>query len=190
MRAIYVFSEGENPETQYVQAWARRHRTQVAVMIDQRFGLAPKTMVQTAVDYKRRAQGEDRRGRGRAPDEVWCVFDVDDHPALHEAVQQAADNGIFVALSAPCVELFMILHVHDQREYISTDEAIHKAKALLGCGKKLTLSVTDQLVSSYDVARQRAIDLDQTHAGNNVPFPANPASGMYRLIDSIRELSA
>jgi RloB-like protein len=190
LRSIYVFSEGENPETQYIQAWARRYRTQVTVIIDQRFGLAPKTMAQTAVDYKRQAQRDDQRGRGRPPDEIWCVFDVDDHPALHEAVQQASDNGIRVALSAPCIELFMILHVYDQRSHISTNEATHKAKALLGCGKKLTSTVTDQLVSSYDIARQRAISLDQTHADNDVPFPANPASGMYGLIDSIRGLSA
>lgn len=186
IRTIYVFTEGENPETQYIQAWARRCRGQVIVMIDPRFGLVPKSMVQAAVEHKRREDRAERRGEGRAADEIWCVFDVDRHPVLHEAAQQAVDNGIRVAVSAPCVELFMILHVHDQRAFISTDDAIHKAKALLGCGKKLTSSVTDQLVASYQVARERAVDLERTHASNDVPFPPNPSSGLYALIDSIR----
>jgi len=58
----------------------------------------PKTMVESAVAEKNQY------------DEVWCVFDVDSHPHLAEAKQQAFANGISVALSNPCFELFLLLH--------------------------------------------------------------------------------
>ena len=37
--------------------------------------------------------------------EVWCVFDIDEHPKVLEASQQAMDNGLKVAISNRCFEL-------------------------------------------------------------------------------------
>jgi hypothetical protein len=44
-------------------------------------------------------------------DEFWCVFDVEwprNHPGLLEAVQQAQANGIYLAISNPCFELWLM----------------------------------------------------------------------------------
>ncbi|HRW59145.1 MAG TPA: RloB family protein, partial [Defluviicoccus sp.] len=57
------------------------------------------------------------RGRGAEPfaknDEVWAVFDVDEHPNFHNAVQRCKDNGVGVGRSNPCFELWLILHWED-----------------------------------------------------------------------------
>ena len=59
------------------------------------------TVVDQAVEQKRHEAREARRGRGRASDEYWCVFDVDQHPNLERAVEKALANGIGVAVSNP-----------------------------------------------------------------------------------------
>src|SRR5690606_41139889 len=46
-------------------------------------------------------------------DEVWCVFDVDEHPRVNDACQMARDNNIQVAVSNPCFELWLLFHFRD-----------------------------------------------------------------------------
>jgi hypothetical protein len=50
-------------------------------------------------------------------DEVWCVFDVDEHPKLAEARDQANANGIQLAVSNPCFELWLLLHFQEHRAH-------------------------------------------------------------------------
>ena len=46
-------------------------------------------------------------------DEVWAVFDRDEHPKFDEAVSLCESNGLGVARSNPCFELWLILHERD-----------------------------------------------------------------------------
>ena len=76
----------------------------------------PKTLVERAVAMKREAALEAKRKKDEnlKYDQVWCVFDIDEHPFVPEAKQQARDNGIEVAISNPCFELWALLHFRDQ----------------------------------------------------------------------------
>jgi hypothetical protein len=44
-------------------------------------------------------------------DEVWAVFDRDEHPRYAEAIRLSEDAGVKVGRSNPCFELWLILHV-------------------------------------------------------------------------------
>lgn len=44
---------------------------------------------------------------------VWAVFDRDDHPEVSQALARARKNGIDVAFSNPCFELWPLLHLID-----------------------------------------------------------------------------
>ena len=112
-RRIAVFTEGKKTEPDYLSHWYRAHRDLVLVVISDGLG-APMTVVNSAVKQKRDEAKEARRGRGRASDEYWCVIDVDQHANLVPAVEKAIANGISVAVSNPCVELWFILHFQDQ----------------------------------------------------------------------------
>ena len=46
-------------------------------------------------------------------DEVWAVFDRDEHPNFDGALSLCQANGIGVARSNPCFELWLILHERD-----------------------------------------------------------------------------
>lgn len=112
-RSLLVFTEGTRTEDGYLIHWRRKYRDRVNVAIGDVHG-EPLTLVNAAVEAKRQEAREERKGRGRAHDEVWCVFDRDDHKRFHDALDKAASNDIKIVISNPCIELWFILHFSDQ----------------------------------------------------------------------------
>ncbi len=185
IRQILIFVEGERTEDGYFKFWWRRSRDKVIVHIDERNG-TPITLVERAVARKKHEEREERRERGKAHDEVWCVFDVDEHSHLAEAILLAENNGINVAVSHPCFELWFILHYEDQTAHIERHPAQVRAKELLGCGKALSPDALNALADRYDDAVKRAKALDKKHEGDGSPARYNPSSEAWKLVDRIR----
>jgi hypothetical protein len=50
------------------------------------------------------------RGDVRREPEAWCLFDRDEHGEVDTAVAEASRNGVRVAVSHPCIELWLLLH--------------------------------------------------------------------------------
>ena len=146
---------------------------------------APMTVVDHAVQQKRHEAREARRGRGRASDEYWCVIDVDQHPNLGPAVEKAIANGISVAVSNPCVELWFILHFQDQAAEIGRKRVQAISKELLKCDKTLDEQALLALDERFLEARAKAKALDAKHLGDGRPPRSNPSSGVWKLIDRI-----
>jgi hypothetical protein len=46
-------------------------------------------------------------------DQIWVVFDEDQHPNVPRAIAESRDLGIGVAYSNPCFELWLMLHIQD-----------------------------------------------------------------------------
>ncbi len=164
--------------------WRRESRDRLLVSIDPFHGV-PKSLVDKAVATKRSELRDQRRGRGRAHDEIWCMFDIDAHPNVREAIQKAEDNGIHLAISNPCIELWFILHFEDQTSYISRQDAQSRSAELLRCEKNLSGEAMDLLYSLFEEASQRARELDAKHRGDGSPPRSNPSSGVWKLIESI-----
>lgn len=184
-----MFTEGERTEDGYLVHWRRAFRDRVLVTVDPFHG-TPLSLVERAVDAKRFEAREQRRGRGRAHDEVWCVFDRDEHPYIPEALEKAAGNGIGVVLSNPCVELWFVLHFADQTAHVERDVIQRRSRDLLGCDKSLTSDALAVLSDLYDDAKQRAQHLDSKHAADGSPHHSNPSTNMWQLVDRIRGASA
>lgn len=187
-RSLLVFAEGEVTEEAYLLDWQRRFRGRVSVELHDFHG-TPMSLVQKAVEVKAGNERNERR-RGRAHDQVWCIFDVDQHPQLHEAIALARANGIELAISNPCIELWFLLHLAEQSAYIERRDAQRQAAASLGAGKGLSEAALAMLSENFETAKGRAQRLEQKHRGDGTPAPANPSSGAWRLIDSIRESEA
>lgn len=184
-RQILVYVEGARTEEDYVVYWHRRHRTEVRVTVAEEHGV-PMTLVDLAVAAKANGEREQRRGRGDAWDEIWCVFDEDSHPRLAEAIAKAEANAINLAVSNPCIELWFVLHYQEQTAFIERHAAQSRARNLLGCEKGLSDEALEQLAERYDPARARAKALDDKHGGDGSPPRTNPSSEMWKLIDEIR----
>ena len=182
-----MLCEGKVTEPKYLNAFKREHRSQlVEVEVVPECGV-PKSLVEQAVDRKKRAEKEARRYSDpyRKYDEVWCVFDVDNHPNLLEAKQQARDNGLDLAISNPCFELWILLHFRDQRAHqergpIQTAVREH----LQGFVKEVPY---DRVQPYYEEAVARASALMEWQVQQGRP-DGNPSTAVHNLTGRIAEL--
>ncbi|MCY4629592.1 MAG: RloB family protein [bacterium] len=166
-------------EPGYLIEWAREHRRTIDLRVDRgSAGCAPLTLVRRARELA--------RSRDRDFDEIWCVFDVNAHPDVNSAIAEARDSGIQVAVSNPCFELWMVLHVENREAYVHRHEIQRRARELgLLDGKSIPESARQRLTDGYEDAKRRARQLDTRHLGVSPPG-SNPSSGVWRLVDSIR----
>jgi len=112
-----IVCEGKNTEPDYFRALqAAVSDAQVRLIIEPAAGV-PMTIAQRSVDLASQIRAE-RRKRGKVDsyeenDEVWAVFDRDEHPNFAEAVRLCEEKRISVARSNPCFEIRLILHHTD-----------------------------------------------------------------------------
>jgi hypothetical protein len=185
-RRILVVVEGGVTEAGYFKSLRAAFRNPlVAVEIDDEGGV-PKTLVERAAERKKAAErdAKSRRDEFLRYDEVWCVFDVDEHPHLQDARQQAQAHGIGLAVSNPCFELWALLHFQPQTAFLERGDARSRLKRhLSGYDKALPFA---RLHPHYAEAVLRAEELDRRRDDADDPG-GNPSTGVYRLTESIRE---
>jgi hypothetical protein len=184
--SLLVFTEGSKTEPLYLTHWHRLYRERVIIQIAKHQGTSPFELVERAAEQRSMDLREERRGRGDAYNQYWCVFDVDEHPKIPDALKLAEANAINLAISGPCIELWFLIHFDPHTSYIERSEAKRRAYAKLGCGKTLSLPALAELVDLYPTARSHAQSLETKHSGDASPQPWNPSSGLWRLIDVIR----
>lgn len=100
----------------------------------------PLTIVQALKAAKSRLSP--RSGGFAQHDEYWAVFDVDEHPNLRQAVDEARQSEIKCAISNPCFELWICLHHREAPGQID---------------RKLLRKHVEKLVPGYD----KHVDFDQ-----------------------------
>jgi hypothetical protein len=181
-----VFAEGEKTEPIYLTHWHRAYRDRVIVKIAKHEETTPHELVERATAQRTNDLREEKRGRGDAFHQYWCVFDEDEHPKIPEALQLAEANSINIALSVPNIELWFLIHFDSQTAYIGRDEARRRAYAFLGCQKTLSQQALDLLADKYPIAKDRAQDLERKHIGDGTARPWNPSSDVWKLIDVIK----
>lgn len=186
-KTFLVFCEGERTEPEYLQALKRQPFVRDVASVDLRVeprhsGAVPRMLVSMAADARRRAIAEEAE-----IDEFWCVFDVEwpvNHPDLKDAVDQARRNGVQLAISNPCFELWLILHLSDHGGWLDSDQACRLRQQLDGASDK-GLDTVKYMPLVRDAAR-RAAKLDERHGRDGTSFPQdNPSSGMYRLLRAV-----
>lgn len=185
-RRLLVVCEGTVTEPAYLRGFERhiRNATLVIDMPDDAHGAVPLTLVNRAHDLKRQAEKHARREKDAflAYDEVWCVFDIDEHPHINEAFQLAAANSIKLAVSNPCFELWLLLHFRESPgAWDRRDLQRMVGEFIVGYAKRLDFEAFKLQVG--DVTR-RARRLNQD-ADNEGEPGRNPTTGVYRLVDSI-----
>jgi hypothetical protein len=179
-----IVCEGEVTERLYFTELGRRERAVVELVILS--AGVPKSVVERAVKMKREAETRASGSKNSflTYDEVWCVFDVDEHPKIEEAKQQARANGLEVAISNPCFELWALLHFQDKTAHV------HRRKVQGLCRKHMPgyEKVFDYalLEKKYADALRRATQLDHIHKLNGCPG-SNPSTGAHRVVAAIKQ---
>jgi hypothetical protein len=185
---LLVCCEGKVTEPSYFNALKRVGHNSLLHVEVKPGGMAPKTLVDFAVDLKQEAETEAHRGNddNLKYDEIWCVFEVDMHERLPDAKQKANANQIELAISNPCFELWLLLHFQDQRQHIERHQAQSACRAHMPRYEK---QVPFELVfPHHQEAVDRAIALDEWQRQQGRPG-GNPSTGVHRLTERIMELS-
>ena len=126
-----LFCEGRNTEPTYFAA-VKRACSGALIEMETHGGVGvPYTIAQKAVD-RARELGHDRRSRRKKNsfeeyDQIWAVFDRDEHPRFDEAVALCKNHGVRVGHSDPCFELWLVLH---ERDYDQPNDR-HRVQAVL-----------------------------------------------------------
>lgn len=184
---ILIVCEGKVTEPTYFKELGRQERARLIEVVVNDEGGVPKTLVERAALLKKSAQREARRQKDDflRYDEVWCVFDIDAHPNVPDAVCQAKANGIFLAISNPCFELWILLHFQDQRAHVDRHQVQASCRHHIpGYGK---IAPVHLLSAKYAEAVARASALhkwqrEQGRAGEN------PSTAVHLLTERVREL--
>jgi hypothetical protein len=182
---ILIVCEGEKTETEYFLGFAEAAcNPAVKVRIADEHGV-PKTLVKIAKEYKKDA--EEKSGRvgdsSFVYDSIWCVFDVDEHPRLGEAIEMARDNSIELAISNPCIELWLLLHFRENPGMQNRNKMRELLEGYVpGYDKHVDYAA---YAAGYQQAVRRASRMDQAaeEAGD---AGRNPTTGVYRLTELIR----
>jgi hypothetical protein len=182
---ILIVTEGEVTEREYLEGFRDECRNpRVTIEVAKEHGV-PKTLVKIAKQYKEEAEAGAAREKDDnvAYDSVWCVFDIDDHPAVGEAKKMARDNGIDLAISNPCIELWLLLHFSDNpgmQDRVTIKKRLKKH--VPGYDKHVDYAMYEP---GYSQAVTRAGKMDQDAKKAREPH-RNPTTGVYELTELIR----
>lgn len=187
-RRILVVSEGAVTERQYLQEFKKHCRNPLVSMDFEGAAGVPVTLVNRAKELKRAAEDDASRERDAnlGFDEVWCVFDVDEHPHIPDARQMATANGLRLAMSNPCFELWLLLHFRDSPGLQHRHE-IQRLLATEMPGVKPKHIEFARLIPGYEEAHRRATRLERERS-SKMNDTSEPFTEVVQLIDSIDEV--
>lgn len=184
--ALLIFSEGKNTEPQYLKGFAMAHgNSLVRIEIVAPAGV-PVTIVNSASEAKlRAARSKDSFSKY---DQVWAVFDRDEHENVDQAMSIAKSRGINVAFSNPCFEVWLLLHHSDydadehRKQTQKRYQTIDKEYAHDG-SKSIDINA---LMNGYEEACQRAKRMRTRRKEQRAPTGA-PYTDVDVLTELIKE---
>ncbi len=194
---ILIVTEGSKTEPLYleeIRAAYRLHSASVAVQHS--LGTAPMQVVEYAEQLF--IDGDLNRGiRHRSFDQVYAVFDRDEHATYFKALAAANakdgkllnDNREAISFKAiasvPSFELWLLLHFEDVHASLERDEVLRRLKRYLPAYEKGAGGVFAATREHVDTAIQRAKQLAEQHSAYTAP---EPYTGMAELIEILMQL--
>lgn len=182
---ILVVAEGKVTETKYINTFAAYHKnSRVDVVVRGGAGV-PKTIVEYAKELKteREKEAKSQKDENIKFDEVWCVFDIDTHPDIPEAIQKAHSSDLRLAISNPCFELWLWLHFAPQPGIQGHKQMQKMLKSHIPHYEKDINFMNISSGYSEAVSRAQKLESDAIEEGED---GRNPTTGVWRLTESIR----
>lgn len=109
---IYIFSEGEITEPEYITNYFREKgdRRKVALLPIQRGAGSPLTIVEACAAKLKELKQASKTDSFEKFSAIWAVFDIDAHPKIEDAIRLAHETGVRCAISNPCIEVWGLMH--------------------------------------------------------------------------------
>lgn len=183
-KRIVVVAEGQCTEPSYLAEFSRIYR-HVSIRVQTIGGAGdPRSVVERAIDERKDA----RRDRFGAHDSFWAMFDRDEHPRFQEAIDLARGNGISLAISNPCFELWGIFHYEAQDAHIDRHQCQRKFEGLnpgYDRGSNKIFDDVDVIKNCYYDAVDRSRVALTRRTEEDDPG-GNPSSSVHCLTEFIR----
>jgi hypothetical protein len=181
-RPVFALAmEGARTEPVYFEAFkpTQRHVSVRMVLVpSNKDRSSPEEVLKRLKNYAKKYPPQPR-------DNYWIVIDRDgwDPAILDEVCAAAAIAGYEVALSNPCFEIWLWLHLQHNRAFIDRhvcQRALQEVLPGYSPGSKGNFDPT-ALVANVQtaIARARALDVNP-----GAPWPPQQASRVYRLVES------
>ena len=198
-RLIVIASEGKDTERIYFEALAMEYtnpRVHVHILKrcdNEQNNSSPEHVLKQLNDYKRQYELE-------SDDELWLVIDRDrwtDAMLSHVAKECAQDDYLHVALSNPCFELWLLLHLVDvtlltpeeQQRWMDNRRKSKNAESYLKVRLRQEMGSYHEsdydvpmLIKHVEVAIERARLLDKNPVDR---WPQALGSRVYLLVESV-----
>ena len=181
---LHIFCEGTTEES-YFEAYKRKIHC-AAVVIEHSHHGDPKGLVEEAIKAKAGSPTNDI---------FWVVYDSEDLSqrnklqAHAEAFQAAERNGINIAFSAICFEVWLLLHfTQNSPAFLQPSKAVKELQKYIKNYKKGDLNILTTLQDKLPAARVNAANLAQRQQRNNPGVPMykhNPYTTVHLLLDAI-----
>jgi hypothetical protein len=195
---ILIVSEGDKTEPNYFNEIRKFHRFPTAnvLVLPSDKGTAPIQVVEYAAELFRKGDPH-KRIQPRAFEQVFAVFDRDDHESyfdalrLAESLDQKLKNDAkqlvrFHAIaSVPCFELWLLLHYENIRAPLHRDEVLQRLHRHFPDYTKGASNVFDATRNLLDIATQRAKALA---AQSTAQDDTEPFTGIVELVKALTGL--
>ncbi|MYF37113.1 MAG: RloB domain-containing protein [Synechococcus sp. SB0678_bin_12] len=120
-------------------------------------------------------------------DSVWAMFDRDEHPKFDEAKYKAKREGVHLAVSNPCFEIWGIYHYQDWEGPIGRDQCQKRLEELCPSYDRKSGKIfedQDIIKDKYcDAIRRAEKSLDSREQEGDPE--GNPSTSVHRLINAI-----
>jgi hypothetical protein len=189
---ILIVGEGRETEPNYFRALRNEQvvRQNFNVVVKKGQGGSPVAVVKQAIEEKNKAAT-----RGEDFDEIWCVFDVegaDRRQQVLEARRLAELNGIWLALSNPSFEVWLLSHfVRTKRSFASSDKVVDElAKYWRREFEQDYHKIDEHLYARVAGRTQKAIDnarrvREQDWDASNDLLDCNSSTEIYLLVQRL-----
>lgn len=197
---LHIYCEGEKTEPGYLREYLEmnyfgEHRYHV-VKIESTKKNTPIQLVDVAVAAKKSAKCP-------SGDEFWVVYDREStakySDELHaNASAKARANGVHIALSNVCFELWILLHFKSNTaafgsfDDLMANSGLKKELRKIGVNDydKGNAAIFEKIRAFIGDARARAEAMNQNTLGSapprkNQPYQLNPFTAMHELLDAI-----
>ncbi len=133
-KPILIVCEDSKSSVLYLREKIRELRINpVDVEVDGRSDSTPHSVVQYAIGRKKEQKKKAKKEGIEEYEAIYCVMDVDEHPTIKNAIQQALDNALIPIVSNQCFELWYLLHFMEySTAYMHREEIAKRLKLHLG----------------------------------------------------------
>ncbi|MBW8799273.1 MAG: RloB domain-containing protein [Streptomyces sp.] len=215
-REVYVFTEGAVTEPGFItfvteNGTRKEPGREIVCKVENRAAPTKRRKPLPLVEDASTKWREVRRAAEKAglePDhwnwpQVWCLFDRDQHKDIPTAFADARREGLHVAYSHPCFELWRLLHYQNYTSDFGgvCDSAANRLKQQPGFAQTYGPTIRSvseeqakhvmpgQLSGRYKTARRYAEGFASRHAGRTDQNSWDPYTDVWRFVEDGMDVS-